>query len=291
MAALKLTGRIIVASRAAAFRWSAWLICRAVLNRMLVSIIVGFAGAEKLPFGNVQAGRLMSQSIRPIVYVVVDRPCPSAERNHEMKTRAKLPVAIALLVLGGAPQAPGAELYNIDPTHTSIVFSVAHSGLSYVYGFFRQASGAYILDETNPDNCRFQLAIRADSIDTNNADRDKHLRGEDFLNVQKRECANITFESTRVQRTNAQEGIVYQVTGNLTIHGETRQVTFPLRMLGAGQGPYGDQRTGFLCQLDIKRSDFGMTTALDKNLVGDAVGITVSFEGILQQPGAQQGTR
>ena len=85
---------------------------------------------------------------------------------------------------------------------------------------------------------------------------------------------------------------VYQVTGNLTIHGVTKQFTIPaLRMLGQGPGPYGDQRTGFLCQVELKRSDFGMSGLLDKALVGDAVGVTVSFEGTLDQPaGARPGT-
>jgi polyisoprenoid-binding protein YceI len=122
-------------------------------------------------------------------------------------------------------------------------------------------------------------------LDTNNAKRDEHLRSADFFNVQ--QFPEITFDSTKCVATNSPDGgIVYQLTGDLTIHGVKRQITVPLRMLGEGTGPYGDKRSGFLCQIELKRSDFGMTNLLEKNLVGDAVGITVSFEGSIQAPPA-----
>ena len=175
-----------------------------------------------------------------------------------------------------------ADFYKIDSEHTSVVFSTAHNGLSYTYGMFRDVSGQYVLDKTNPNNSQFQMLIRADSLDTNNAERDKHLRSGDFFDVQ--QFPNITFESTRCEFTNTQDGMIYKVTGNLTIHGVPRQVTLNLRQLGEGPGANGkDRRTGFLCQLELKRSDFKMSNLLERNLVGDAVGITVSFEGILQQ--------
>ena len=124
---------------------------------------------------------------------------------------------------------------------------------------------------------------------TNNDKRDEHLRSSDFFNVQ--QFPEITFDSTRCTVSNTPEGgIVYQVTGNLTIHGVTKPITLNLRMLGEGTGPYGDQRTGFLCQIEFKRTDFGMNNLLEKNLVGDAVGVTVSFEGVLQAPPAGTGT-
>jgi polyisoprenoid-binding protein YceI len=193
---------------------------------------------------------------------------------------ALLAIAISFLVSG----AQAADRYTIDPTHTSIIFSVAHSGFSYTYGMFRTASGNYIIDKQNPANSQFQMVIKADSLDTNDTKRNAHLMGADFFNVQ--QFPEITFQSTKCAVSNTAEGVVYQLTGNLTIHGVTRQVTIPLRMLGEGVGPYGDQRTGFLCQIEVKRSDFGMTNLLEKNLVGDAVGITVSFEGTIPTAGA-----
>ena len=189
-------------------------------------------------------------------------------------------VLLVACLLAPAQPAAAAELYKIDPSHTSILFSVSHSGISYTYGFFRQASGGYLVDKANPANCQFRMTIQADSLDTNNAERDKHLRNGDFFNTQL--FPTITFESTRCALVDSPDNsIVYQVTGNLTIHGVTRQVTLPVRMLGEGKGPQGDQRSGFLCQAELKRSDFGMNKWLE--VVGDAVGVTVSFEGIQQE--------
>jgi polyisoprenoid-binding protein YceI len=184
---------------------------------------------------------------------------------------------ITLLVTSPAAAAP--DLYKIDPDHTSVVFSVAHTGISYTYGFFRNVSGQYILDESNPAGCRFRLLIKADSLDTNNADRDKHLRSSDFFSVQ--EFPDILFDSTRCELSNTTDGsIVYKITGDLTLHGVKRPIVVNLRMLGKGGGIAGnDKRTGFLCQIELKRSDFGMTSLLEGNKVGNAVGITVSFEG------------
>lgn len=203
-----------------------------------------------------------------------------------MNPRRVLAMLAVLCVVGHEPgRAEAADTYTIDPTHTSIVFSVGHAGLSYTYGFFRKAEGRYVLDKANPANSRFQLVIQADSLDTNDAKRDEHLRSDDFFNV--RQFPTIAFESRSATQANTQDGsIVYQVTGNLTIHGVTRQVTLPLRLLAEGKGPYGDQRTGFLCQIELKRSDYGMTNLLENNLVGDAVSVTVSFEGTLQDAAA-----
>ena len=194
--------------------------------------------------------------------------------------------SIALLL--AARTVPAADIYTIDPTHTSIVFSVAHSGFSYTYGFFREASGTYLIDKSNPANSRFRLAIKANSLDTNNAKRDEHLRGPDFFNVQ--QFPDITFETLKCVAIKTQDGSdLYQLTGKLTMHGVTKQIdNIPLRMLGEGEGPYKDRRTGFLCQIELKRSEFGMNYLIKENLVGDAVGITVSFEGVLQEPRAPQ---
>ena len=187
-------------------------------------------------------------------------------------------------VLSISRPVSAADAYTIDPTHTSVVFSVGHAGLSYTYGFFRQAAGTYNLD-ANPANCSFKFAIQTGSLDTNNAKRDEHLRSPDFFNVQ--QFPTITFESTACTRASTpDQSIVYQVTGNLTLHGVTRQVTVPLRLLAEGKGPYGDSRSGFLCQTELKRSDYDMTNLLENNLVGDAVSITISFEGVKQEAAA-----
>jgi polyisoprenoid-binding protein YceI len=200
-----------------------------------------------------------------------------------MKSRTTIASIALLAAFSPSGSAQAADTYTIDPTHTSIVFSVGHAGLSYTYGFFRTAAGNYIIDKTNPANSQFQLAIKTESLDTNNAKRDDHLRGPDFFNA--RQFPTINFVTTSCNKVDTPEGIVYQLTGDLTMHGVTRQVKVPLRMLAEGLGPYKDRRTGFFCQLDLKRSEFGMDKLLEDNLVGDAVSITISFEGFVEGSG------
>jgi polyisoprenoid-binding protein YceI len=92
-------------------------------------------------------------------------------------------VGSALTMLAGLtslrPAAAAPEAYVVDPAHTSIIFSISHSALSFTYGMFRQAKGSYFYDRDNPANCRFQFEIQADSLDTNHAERDTHLRSND----------------------------------------------------------------------------------------------------------------
>jgi polyisoprenoid-binding protein YceI len=191
-----------------------------------------------------------------------------------------------LLTARLATAAP--ETYTVDPVHTSIVFSVSHTGFSYIYGVFRKAEGVYLLDKANPAACQFRFAIQTGSLDTNHPERDTHLRSPDFFSAQ--EFPTITFVSTSCALANTPDGsIVYNVTGELTMHGVKRSVTIPLRMLGEGVGPFKDYRTGFLSNFTLKRTDFGMSNLLDNNMVGDAVAVTISFEGSRQeqQPGTQ----
>lgn len=201
-----------------------------------------------------------------------------------MRHRTPLASLLAILaIVFAAPSALAADLYKVDPVHTSVVFSVAHTGISYVYGMFRKASGVYQLDKANPANNQFQFVIQTDSVDTNNQERDDHLRSPDFFNAA--QYPEITFQSTKCSMpTSTDNSVTFLVTGDLTIHGQKRSIPVTLRMLGEGLGARKDQRTGFLCNFEIKRSDFGMNQWLKDNLVGDAIGITVSFEGVLQQP-------
>jgi polyisoprenoid-binding protein YceI len=193
--------------------------------------------------------------------------------------------ALLFAAVVAAPTARAADVYDLDQSHFSIVFSVSHMKMSYTYGMFRQANARVTLDHENPSATQFQMAINAESIDTNNDGRDKHLKGPDFFDAATYPA--ITFKSTTVVLGNEPNRIVYQVTGNLTMHGVTRQVTLPIELLGEGPGPGGQgQHAGFLTQTELKRSDFGMTKFLENETVGDPIGITVSFEGIKQEPGA-----
>ncbi len=174
-------------------------------------------------------------------------------------------------------QESRADNYALDGSHTSIIFGISHFNYSYTYGRFNQVKGSFAWDKANPAASKFVLAIATASIDSNDVERDNHLRGPDFFNAN--QFPQIIFQSTSVRPAmqNNPKGDKFDVVGNLTIHGITKQVTLPMKKLGEGPGPFGKYRSGFFCQTTIKRSDYGMTSMIPK--IGDQVAITISFEG------------
>jgi polyisoprenoid-binding protein YceI len=162
------------------------------------------------------------------------------------------------------------DVYTIDNAHTSLVFSVSHFNISYSYGRFNKVAGEFTISKGLADSFRF--SIDAASIDTNEEERDQHLRGPDFFDAQ--QFPEITFESTRIERANGS----FNVVGNLTMLGETRQITIPVRPVGIGTGPFGKERAGFFATFTVKRSEFGMDKMMQT--VGNSVRITFSFEGV-----------
>jgi polyisoprenoid-binding protein YceI len=174
-------------------------------------------------------------------------------------------------VLFSLAAAPGrADDYAVDPMHSSVNFKISHMGLAWVYGRFDEFTGEFTVD---PDagKSAFALNIKSESVDTNNRKRDDHLRSPDFFNV--KQFPEITFKSKSVKP--AKDG--YEVTGDLTMHGETRSVTFPLVGGRMAEFPKGMQRTGYSAELVLKRSDFGISKFGE--MLGDEVHVAISFEG------------
>jgi polyisoprenoid-binding protein YceI len=182
--------------------------------------------------------------------------------------------ALGALVLAGlaAAAARAADTYTVDAMHTGVNFKISHLGLSWTYGRFNDVSGTFTIDPANPGNSSFALTIKADSIDTANAKRDEHLKSPDFLNV--KQFPVLTFKSTSVK---AAEGGL-EVTGDFTLHGVTKTLTFSLKGGRTAEFPKGVGRTGYSTELALKRSDFGMDKL--KEAIGDEVYISISFEGV-----------
>ena len=178
----------------------------------------------------------------------------------------------------------GISTWAIDNEHTSVVCAASHFGLSFVYGRFNKCSGSIKMDFQEPSSSKFGFEIDADSIDTNNGSRDIELRGPNCLEVTK--FKTITFESTSVK---AQDKLIsdgktkrtFQVTGNLSMHGETREITLPMELLAMGNGPEGKLRCGFISRFVVSRSSFGLDGL--KESVGDSIAVTFCFQAVRQQ--------
>ena len=165
--------------------------------------------------------------------------------------------------------------YTLDPAHTRIGFVARHAMVTKVRGSFNEFEGTAVLDGADPANSRVQVTINAASIDTRNAQRDEHLRSNDFLAMQ--EYPQITFSSTGVRQV---DDTTFEVTGDLTIKGVTKPITIPFTFEGAAKDPFGHLRAGFEGSVTINRKDYGITwnAALETGgvLVSDKV--TLEFE-------------
>lgn len=187
--------------------------------------------------------------------------------------RAQFQRAIfALLVMIGAGSGARADDYVIDAVHSGVSFQISHLGLSYIQGRFNDFTGNFSIDTSDPSKSSFALTIKAESVDTNNSKRDEHLRAPDFFNV--KQFPAITFTSTTVKAIDGG----YEVTGDLTMHGETRPVTFSLKGGKTAEFPPKVVRTGFTTsQIVLKRTEFGVGKPMP--VLGDDVYVAISFEG------------
>jgi polyisoprenoid-binding protein YceI len=165
---------------------------------------------------------------------------------------------------------------EIDRSHSEVAFQVRHL-LSKVRGRFGDFTGTIEYDAEHPENSRVDVTIQARSIDTGEADRDKHLRSADFFDADTYPA--LTFVSTSVR---PRGGNIYDVDGDLTIHGVTKRVTLPASFLGTAQDPWGNTKFVFEAELSLNRKDFGLNwnAALETGgfLVGDEVKVTLSIQ-------------
>lgn len=186
---------------------------------------------------------------------------------------------LAALTLGSAlfaGQALAAD-YAIDKPgqHAFINFKISHLGYSWLYGTFKDFDGSFSFDAAKPEASKVNVTINTTSVDSNHAERDKHLRGSDFLNVSKHPTA--TFESTSVKSTG--EGTA-DITGNLTLNGVTKPVVIQAKLLGEGKDPWGGYRAGFEGSTTLKLKDFNIQK--DLGPASQEVELILSIEGVRQ---------
>jgi len=155
----------------------------------------------------------------------------------------------------GVPAAADAIPYELDKSHAQITFSVGHLGFSNVNGIFREFDAEIDFDEGRVEDTQVTVTIKAASVDTFWAERDKHIRNEDFLDVER--YPEITFVSTRVVPTGADTA---DLIGNLTMLGQTREVTFQAKLNKIGPSPFDANKkiAGFTVTGQIDRTEFGM---------------------------------
>ena len=164
-----------------------------------------------------------------------------------------------------------ATKWNLDTTHSEITFKVRHMMISNVKGAFNTFTAEVEAEDDTFKNAKVSATINVDSIDTNNADRDTHLKSADFFNVEQN--PTITFESA---------SLADDVTGHLTINGVTKPVQLEVEFGGINQDPWGNTKAGFTFEGKIKRSDFGLNWNAALETGGVLVSDDVKIAGELQ---------
>jgi polyisoprenoid-binding protein YceI len=196
----------------------------------------------------------------------------------------RLAILAGLMAALSLPAAAATSDWKIDPAHSSAQFAVRHLGISTVRGAFTKVTGTVRSDDQDVTKSSVEVTIDTDSVDTRVPDRDKDLRSERFFDVAK--YPTITFKSKKVEQAGAGK---LKVTGDLTIHGTTREVILDVDgPTPAIKDPWGNQRAAANATTKINRQEFGMKFN-DKMptgdlLVGDDITITIDVEMI--RPGA-----
>lgn len=182
--------------------------------------------------------------------------------------------ALAALLLASSSLALAApQAYDIDSTHTSAAYEINHMGLSLQHGLFSQVNGKVVLDSASHQGS-VDVTIAADSLSTNLAARDKHLKSKDFFNVA--QFPTLTFKSNALKY---QGDKLEAVQGELTLLGVTKPVTLSVVHFSHAKNPMSGKDTyGVNAEALIKRSDFGMTTYLPA--IGDEVKLEITLEAV-----------
>lgn len=173
-------------------------------------------------------------------------------------------------------EAGTSSTWKVDPMHTVVQFAVKHMMISTVRGGFHSPSGTITVDEQDVTRSHVEAVIDTTTLDTHAAERDAHLRGPDFLDVEN--YPQITFTSTRVEPISPGQ---VRVTGNLTIRGVTQEVPLDVELGGHNMTPWGERKMGFSATTQINRKDFGLNWNMAMEMGGMMVGddIKISIDG------------
>ena len=172
-----------------------------------------------------------------------------------------------------------AETWNFDRSHSNLGFWVRHLMVSRVRGSFASWTGTLVVDDADPSQSKVTAEIDAASIESKDEKRDGHLKGADFLDVEKH--PKITFASTKVEKAGPE---LYRVRGDLTIRGVTKPVVLDVEYNGRSKDPWGGERAGFSAKTELDRKDFGlawnMVLETGGVLVGDKINVEIELEVI-----------
>ena len=183
----------------------------------------------------------------------------------------KVLIAAVLSAAALSTSPAHADTFKVDPVHSTVLFRSHHAGAGYVWGRFNDPKATFTLDDDVSKDA-FAADIPVDGVDTHNDKRDAHLKSPDWFNA--KQYPNISFKSSKVEKASDTQ---LTVTGDLTMHGVTKSITFPLDLAGRGEFPAGTMRAGVEATFTVKMSDYGIKGM--PGAVADEIKLIVAFEG------------
>jgi len=193
------------------------------------------------------------------------------------KTRLAASVLASSLLFSSLGNVAHAADYKVDVegAHAFIQFKIQHLGYSWLLGRFNHFDGDFSYDAAKPNQSQIAISIDVTSIDSNHAERDKHLKNEDFLDVSKYPSAS--FVSKKFNFSDEKNAVV---TGDFTLKGVTKTISFPISKIGGGKDPWGGERVGFEGKTTLKLTDYNITYNLGP--ASTHAEISLFVEGIKQ---------
>lgn len=186
-------------------------------------------------------------------------------------------LVLASFGLLSATFAQTAKTWNVDKMHSSVKFSVSHLVISEVEGSFKIFDGSLVAAKEDFSDAKINFTVDVNSINTDNSNRDGHLKSDDFFNAEK--FPSMTFKSTSFKK---KSGNMYELTGDLTIRDVTKKATFAVKYGGTTKDPYGNTKAGFKATGSIDRLGYGLKwntmTEAGGAVVGSEVALTINLE-------------
>lgn len=184
----------------------------------------------------------------------------------------------ATVSTASSSEAPRAErersgVYEVDGSHSGVVFRIKHKGVAWFYGRFNRVEGTFELNSDDPASSSIEIVVATGSVDTANAGRDRHLKSPDFFNAN--QFPELKFVANSVRKTGESK---FEATGMLTMLGKDVEVTVPIELTGEKSSD-GKDLAGMEAVFTIKRSDWGMTRYIKEGALGDEVKLMIGIEG------------
>ena len=197
-----------------------------------------------------------------------------------MKKAAVTLTAVAALALGAGAASAAPEQYKIDTRHTFITFKVSHIGYSWMPGIFKDFSGSLTYDPENRSNSRAEFTVQTSSLDTFDAERDKHLRTERDGLFEADDYPTATFVSTAYEPTGPDTAVLK---GDLTIKGQTQPVAFEVQEMAASEDPWGNFRRAFSATTTVRILDFDLSWFQENGIpVPETAELHIAVEALRQ---------